>query len=127
MLRDLEEALGSEITCSGNAFAVTKYDPYGKYTLETNLCYTTKYGYERTISGYQFASILGLRSHAFTVVSSGSEIVLKEQGFGHGVGMSQWGAAGYAKHENWDYRRILSHYYSVTSSSGHRLVAPVWA
>lgn len=127
VLRDLEAALGSTIVCKGDGFAVTKYDPYGKYTVETNLCYTNKYGYEQTVSGYQFASILGLRSHAFTVVSSGSEIVLKEQGFGHGVGMSQWGAVGYAKYENWDYRRILSHYYSVTASSGHRLYAPVWA
>lgn len=134
VLRDLTAALSDpktgfipEILCNGNAFAITEYDVYGKYTVKTNLSYINAKGYQRVISGYQFASILGLRSHAFTVVSSGSEIVLKEQGFGHGVGMSQWGAAGYAKHENWDYRRILSHYYSVTSSSGHRLVAPVWA
>jgi stage II sporulation protein D len=32
-------------------------------------------------------------------------------GWGHGVGMSQWGAYGYAKH-GWDYRAILKHYYT---------------
>jgi stage II sporulation protein D len=35
-------------------------------------------------------------------------------GYGHGIGMSQWGAYGYAKH-GWTYRRILSHYYSGVS------------
>jgi stage II sporulation protein D len=32
-------------------------------------------------------------------------------GWGHGVGMSQWGAYGYAKH-GWDYKAILRHYYT---------------
>ena len=31
-------------------------------------------------------------------------------GFGHGVGLSQWGAYGYAKHGS-DYRRIATHYF----------------
>ena len=31
-----------------------------------------------------------------------------------GVGMSQWGAEGYATH-GWDYRRILAHYYPHTA------------
>ncbi|HZT17621.1 MAG TPA: SpoIID/LytB domain-containing protein [Gaiellaceae bacterium] len=35
-------------------------------------------------------------------------------GWGHGVGMSQWGAEGYAEH-GYDYRRILAHYYPHTS------------
>jgi stage II sporulation protein D len=34
-------------------------------------------------------------------------------GWGHGVGMSQWGAEGYARH-GYDYRRILAHYYPHT-------------
>ena len=34
-------------------------------------------------------------------------------GFGHGVGMSQYGAMGYAAH-GWDYKRILGHYYTDT-------------
>jgi stage II sporulation protein D len=32
-------------------------------------------------------------------------------GWGHGVGMSQWGAYGYAKH-GWEYKAILKHYYT---------------
>ncbi len=40
--------------------------------------------------------------------------VVKGHGFGHGVGLSQYGAYGYAKHGK-DYRFILGHYYSGTA------------
>lgn len=40
--------------------------------------------------------------------------VLKGRGFGHGVGMSQWGAFGLAS-QGMDYIRILQHYYRGTS------------
>jgi stage II sporulation protein D len=39
---------------------------------------------------------------------------IRGAGFGHGVGMSQYGAMGYASH-GWDYKRILAHYYTGTS------------
>ncbi len=39
--------------------------------------------------------------------------IVHGHGFGHGVGMSQYGAFGYAKHGR-DYRSILGHYYSGT-------------
>jgi stage II sporulation protein D len=35
-------------------------------------------------------------------------------GWGHGLGLSQWGAYGYAKH-GWTYDRILAHYYTGTT------------
>lgn len=40
--------------------------------------------------------------------------VVKGRGFGHGVGMSQYGAYGYAQHGA-DYRSILGHYYAGTT------------
>ena len=40
--------------------------------------------------------------------------VLKGRGWGHGVGMSQWGAFGLAKNGT-GYREILSHYYAGTT------------
>jgi stage II sporulation protein D len=40
--------------------------------------------------------------------------VVRGHGFGHGVGMSQYGAYGYAKHGR-DYRSILRHYYAGTT------------
>jgi stage II sporulation protein D len=40
-------------------------------------------------------------------------LIVTGHGWGHGVGMSQWGAYGYALH-GWNYKRILSHYYPGT-------------
>ena len=39
--------------------------------------------------------------------------LVQGRGWGHGVGMSQWGAEGFAMH-GWDCRRILAHYYPGT-------------
>jgi stage II sporulation protein D len=44
---------------------------------------------------------------------AGTELIVTGHGWGHGVGMSQWGAYGYALH-GWNYKRILSHYYPGT-------------
>lgn len=46
-----------------------------------------------------------------TVQVSGDKIVFFGRGFGHGVGMSQWGAYGMAK-EGKNYKDIISHYFS---------------
>lgn len=46
--------------------------------------------------------------------SAGTVFLVDGRGWGHGVGMSQWGAEGAARH-GWDYRRILAHYYSGTT------------
>ncbi len=43
-----------------------------------------------------------------------SRLVITGAGFGHGIGMSQYGAYGYALHGE-DYRFILGHYYTGTS------------
>jgi SpoIID/LytB domain protein len=48
--------------------------------------------------------------------SAESLFLIKGAGWGNGVGMSQWGAEGYAAH-GWDYRRILAHYYPHTTLS----------
>src|SRR4051812_26729524 len=45
--------------------------------------------------------------------AAGTVFLLDGRGWGHGVGMSQWGAEGYARH-GWTYRRILAHYYPHT-------------
>ena len=42
---------------------------------------------------------------------------IRGAGFGHGVGMSQYGAMGYAAH-GWAYKRILGHYYTDTAMGG---------
>jgi stage II sporulation protein D len=50
-----------------------------------------------------------------------TRFTIRGAGFGHGVGMSQYGAMGYAEH-GWTYDRILAHYYTDTALS--RLDAP---
>jgi stage II sporulation protein D len=55
---------------------------------------------------------------------AGVRWVVVGHGFGHGVGMSQYGAYGYATHGK-DYRFILGHYYAGTSigeTGGPRIV-----
>src|SRR5258705_7021797 len=51
---------------------------------------------------------------ALAPAANARTFVVTGHGWGHGVGMSQWGAEGLAQH-GWDYRRILSHYYAGTS------------
>jgi stage II sporulation protein D len=43
-----------------------------------------------------------------------ASLVVSGGGFGHGVGLSQQGALGYAEH-GWSYQQILAHYYAGTS------------
>ena len=50
---------------------------------------------------------------------AGTALIVTGHGWGHGVGMSQWGAYGYALH-GWKYRRILAHYYPGTTMSRFR-------
>jgi stage II sporulation protein D len=51
---------------------------------------------------------------AVTTNPAQAVLVLDGHGWGHGLGLSQWGAYGYAKH-GWSYARILAHYYTGTS------------
>jgi stage II sporulation protein D len=44
---------------------------------------------------------------------AGTTFVVEGRGWGHGVGMSQYGAFGFARH-GWRYERILAHYYRGT-------------
>ena len=42
-----------------------------------------------------------------------TSLVITGRGWGHGIGMSQYGALGYAQH-GWTADRILAHYYTGT-------------
>lgn len=54
---------------------------------------------------------LGLRSTSFTWDIEGDTVTFTTTGYGHGVGLCQYGAKGMANH-GYDYRVILGHYYS---------------
>ena len=64
----------------------------------------------KTFSGVKVRSLLGLRSADFEITKTSSGVKIITKGFGHGVGMSQYGANGAAK-VGYTYKQILSHYY----------------
>ncbi len=53
---------------------------------------------------------LGLRSSFFEITKNDNQIIIHTKGFGHGVGMSQYGAYGMAKNGS-NYQEILKYYY----------------
>ncbi len=65
----------------------------------------------KTFTGVQVRTLLGLRSADFTVRQDGSNIIFTTKGYGHGVGMSQYGANGMAN-AGYSYVQILQHYYT---------------
>ena len=67
-------------------------------------------------SGVSFRSMLGLRSADFDIVKNSDGVVITTRGYGHGVGMSQYGANGMGK-AGYSYRDILLHYYPGVSIS----------
>lgn len=67
-----------------------------------------------TYSGTQLRSLLGLRSTAVTFTVDGDTIFAHTRGFGHRVGMSQYGADAMAVQGS-GYAEILSHYYRGTT------------
>jgi SpoIID/LytB domain protein len=87
-----------------------------------------------TIPGTEFYVDLGLNSDLFTVNSAnGTTVSITGQGWGHGIGMGQWGALGYAIGQdhgdgNWTYQQIVDHYYGpaqLTSLPGGTSLAGV--
>ena len=65
---------------------------------------------EQELSGREVAKKLSLRSNYFTITQNNQNVTITTKGFGHGVGMSQYGALGMAK-EGYTYDKILKHYY----------------
>lgn len=70
----------------------------------------------KEISGLEFRSVLSLKSACFSVSCSDEKISVTTKGYGHGVGMSQYGANEMAKGGK-TYREILAHYYKGTELS----------
>ncbi len=72
----------------------------------------------------KFREILGfdkVRSLKFTIAKDENGLVLEGNGFGHGVGMCQWGARKLGE-EGANYQKILSHYYPKAKISKANVV-----
>ena len=64
-----------------------------------------------TVSGHQARTIFDLRSASFTWETTPDSVTFSVTGYGHGVGMSQYGANAMAA-EGKTYQEILQHYYT---------------
>ena len=64
-----------------------------------------------TLTGSQVRTLFSLRSAAFTVAWDGTSFTFSVTGYGHGVGMSQYGANAMAKAGS-SFRDILTWYYT---------------
>ncbi len=64
----------------------------------------------KIFKGTDIREKLNLRSTCFAIMQSGESVTFRTEGYGHGVGMSQWGAQGMAR-EGYTYDEILKHYY----------------
>lgn len=104
---EFQEALGAELSGSPRSWiGTTTYTEGGGVA-------SMAIGGE-TYTGTQLRSLLGLRSTAFTVLTEDEEITVTTRGFGHRVGMSQYGADAMAVTGS-GFREILSHYYPGTT------------
>lgn len=65
----------------------------------------------KNISGDQLRRILELRSTLISATVQNGNVSIYGKGFGHGVGLSQWGANGMAA-QGLNYQQILNHYYN---------------
>ena len=64
-----------------------------------------------SFSGVQLRRILGLNSTQFTAAFENGAFIFDVKGFGHRVGMSQYGA-NFMAQQGYTYRQILQYYYS---------------
>ena len=85
-----------------NNINVTKNNTNHVDNLEVNNIY---------FSGTEFRKILSLRSTDFDIEYNDNEVIITTRGYGHGVGMSQYGANEMAK-KGYNYKDILKHYYT---------------
>lgn len=69
---------------------------------------------DKEFTGRELYDSLGLKSTDFSLVKDGDNVIINTIGYGHGVGMSQYGAQGMSL-EGYSYDEILSHYYVGTS------------
>ena len=103
---EFERLLGLEIAGSTDSWIgeITFTEGNGVDTIEIG---------GRSYSGTEIRSLLGLRSTAFTVTVIGESIVITTKGYGHRVGLSQYGADAMAV-QGKSFEDILLHYYNGT-------------
>jgi stage II sporulation protein D len=118
-ITEVESKLGVQIAGNneiGNAAVRTEGNRIS--TLEIN---------GKTFTGRKIREELDLNSSDFSMKLQGDSVVFDTKGFGHGVGMSQYGANGMAL-EGKNFQEIIQHYYqgvqiSETQSYASKITA----
>ncbi|WP_100332463.1 stage II sporulation protein D [Bacillus xiapuensis] len=104
-IREFEQKLGVSIGSDQEAGTITARTP-GKRIAKIKIG-------SKEFTGREVREKLGLPSSDFSWVLKGEEVVISTKGYGHGVGMSQYGANGMAKAGK-THLEIIKHYYQQT-------------
>jgi len=99
---EFENKLGIRLPSTGSIGTVTS-------RTHGNRVGTVKIG-GKQFTGREIRDKLGLRSADFSWVRQGNQIIVTTKGYGHGIGMSQYGANEMAKKGN-SYQDIVKYYY----------------
>jgi stage II sporulation protein D len=116
-IKEFEKRLGVKIGPSGTIGKIVAYTA-GKRVAKVNFN-------GKVLTGKDIREKLDLKSSDFSWERKGNTIVITTKGYGHGVGMSQYGANGMAA-EGKTYKDIVEHYYSgVQITSADSMLAMI--
>lgn len=87
-------------------FEVTETTPSG-YAAQVRVL-------DQELTGQELRSLFGLKSSDVTITYADGKFTFSTRGYGHGVGMSQYGA-DYMARQGSSYQEILAHYYPDTT------------
>ncbi|WP_216829929.1 stage II sporulation protein D [Alkalihalobacterium elongatum] len=105
---EFQQKLGVQLPSDGSVGQITNRTD-GKRVAKVNIN-------GKELTGRQVREKLGLDSSDFNWKRQGDQVVIETKGWGHGVGMSQYGANGMAQ-EGKTYREIIEHYYQGVAVS----------
>ena len=122
-LKDIQDKLNAKGYNFGllKDISVVESNPSGRIRL---LKITTRDDKSVTISGKDFRNIIGpnlLKSNSYEIVMKGYFMDVVGRGWGHGVGMCQWGA-NFMSRERYQYDEILQYYYPGAELVDYRTV-----
>ncbi len=118
-VKEFESRLGVKIGSSGTVGKIVEKTA-GKRVAKVNFS-------GKVLTGRDIREKLDLRSSDFSWERKGNNIVITTKGFGHGVGMSQYGANGMAS-DGADCEAIVKHYYKgVEITSAEPMLATITA
>ncbi len=108
-LPEIERGLASKYQRIGKIRKIT-FKKYDDRVAEVIIVHTNG---NLKLTGNQFRLLINpskLKSTMFTAKQNGNTFHIYGKGWGHGVGMCQWGAKGYGE-KGYNYEQILRHYY----------------